>query len=148
MEKKYILTNITKIIVGIDGKEHTLHRIQLVKSLLPRHISSSGRIIATPPYYDLPKGEFGGWVESENNLSQDGNCWIYGPAACVYGNAKVLDNAIIRGSSQISEDAVICVKSDVGDHSIIDTGTYKDVIVTRNSVYSFNANNIEPEISM
>lgn len=152
MEKKYILTNQTKTIV-VDGKEIVLHRIQLVKSLLPKHLYPDGSIKFLPPDYELPKATFGGYVESEENLSQEGNCWIYGPSACVYGNARVLDNAMIRGLSQISGDAVVCGESDVGDHSILTTGTYKDVIVSRNNVSPrksfryYASSEIDPEIS-
>ena len=69
------------------------------------------------------KDSLGGWVESEFNLSQNGNCWIYNEAkvmdsaavsdnaevewecivrgnAKVYGNAKIRDNAIISDSAE------------------------------------------------
>ena len=32
----------------------------------------------------------GGWIESEANLSQDGNCWIT-DHVYVFGNARVYD---------------------------------------------------------
>jgi len=44
---------------------------------------------------DLPginAGELGGWLESEKNLSQDGDAWVSGNAR-VYGDAWVFSNA-------------------------------------------------------
>ena len=42
---------------------------------------SSGKrlyqIIALKSFSDIEKGEVGGYVENINNLSQEGNCWIY-----------------------------------------------------------------------
>jgi hypothetical protein len=37
-------------------------------------------------FSNIKKGELGGWVEKEKNLSQEGNCWIY-------DNARIYDNA-------------------------------------------------------
>lgn len=45
-------------------------------------------------------GDTGGWVESEENLSQDGNAWIYRDAA-VYGGASVHDNAVVGGEVNV-----------------------------------------------
>lgn len=64
------------------------------------------RIEALKDFNDVKKGEYGGFVESEDNLSQDGNCWVYGNAklfdksvvkdnACVYDKVKVMNNAIV-----------------------------------------------------
>lgn len=40
------------------------------------------------------KGELGGFIEKEENLSQKGNAWVYDDAQ-VYGNARVYDNALV-----------------------------------------------------
>lgn len=40
------------------------------------------RIEALKDFSNVKKGDKGGFVESEENLSQNGDCWIY-------GNAKV-----------------------------------------------------------
>ena len=47
------------------------------------------RIVALRDFSDVKKGDVGGWVESEKNLSHDGDCWISGDAmvsgnSCVY----------------------------------------------------------------
>ena len=55
-------------------------------------INNSGiklyRIKALKDFSDVKKGDFGGYVQQESNLSQFGNAWVYGDAQ-VYGNAKV-----------------------------------------------------------
>ena len=58
------------------------------------------RIRALKDFSDVRTGDIGGWVCSEDNLSQNGNCWIYDNAKClddarVYYNAKMYDNAIM-----------------------------------------------------
>ncbi|MCR5201894.1 MAG: hypothetical protein K6D02_02195 [Lachnospiraceae bacterium] len=76
--KKYELTDKTK-----EYKGHTLYQI---KRLLD--------------------GKLGGWIESENNLSQDGTCWV-NANVCVYGNAKIYDDALIGGNAKIYDNAII-----------------------------------------
>ena len=58
------------------------------------------------------KGELGGKIYSEANLSQDGACWIHtnvfvGVYACVSGNAQVRGTSYIIGRSFITDDANI-----------------------------------------
>ena len=82
--KKYELTEETII---VDG--HTLHRIRALKD-----------------FADVEAGDLGGFIESERNLSHEGNCWIYDDAkvyseARVYDNAKVYDAATISGMAQV-----------------------------------------------
>ena len=74
----------------------------------------------------LSDGELGGYVASETNLSQEGNCWIadnakaYGNAqvygdAQVYGNATLSDNAQIYGNARLSENARVYGDAMVSD---------------------------------
>ena len=72
MEKKYKLTNET---INVNGV--TLYRIEALKD-----------------FSDVKKGDKGGFVQSEDNLSQDGTCWVYDDAI-VYGDAQVYSNAKI-----------------------------------------------------
>lgn len=79
---KYELTDET-----IDVSGTTLHRIKALKD-----------------FGNVKKGELGGYVESEYNLSQIGNCWVYGNArvcgdAWVYGNAELCGNARVYGNA-------------------------------------------------
>lgn len=81
---KYIITDET---IQHDG--HTLHRIKALKS-----------------FDNVKAGDLGGWIQSENNLSQEGNCWVYDNAK-VYGRAKVYDNA------QIYNNVIVCGEANV-----------------------------------
>lgn len=88
----YRLTSISRV---VDG--HTVYRIE---ALSPNNATST------------KIGEYGGWVESQYNLQQDGKCWITGDAivygnAVVKGNALVKDNAVVCGNTVIEDDSVI-----------------------------------------
>ena len=88
MEKKFKLTTETKELDGV-----VLYRIQALKE-----------------FYDIKKGDLGGWVETEGNLSQDENAWISENAlvyenAWVFGNARVSGNARVFGSGMVYENA-------------------------------------------
>jgi carbonic anhydrase/acetyltransferase-like protein (isoleucine patch superfamily) len=64
------------------------------------------RIEALKDFNHVKTGELGGYIESENNLSHEGNAWVYNDAK-VYGGAKIFDNAIIGGKAQIYGNAKI-----------------------------------------
>ena len=96
MEKKYELTNET-ITIGLI----TLHRIKALRS-----------------FNDVKKGDKGGFIESEDNLSHEGNSWVYNEAK-VYHKAKVLDNAIVRDYAVITGNAIISDKAVISGFSTI-----------------------------
>ena len=52
------------------------------------------RIKALKDFGDVKKGDIGGFVEKETNLSHEGNCWIY-------DNAKAMDNSKVYGNSRM-----------------------------------------------
>ena len=98
MEKKYRLLENDTITVG----SRTLYRIEALKD-----------------FVNVKKGDKGGYVESEENLSHEGNCWVYGNAqvfgyaevfgnAKVYGNAEVYGNALVHGSACVADNARVC----------------------------------------
>jgi len=74
--QKYKLTNKKKKIGG-----HILYRIQALQD-----------------FGDVKKGDLGGWIEKEDNLSQRGKCWVA-------GNAYVHDNAFVSGDAIVSDHA-------------------------------------------
>ena len=80
--KKYELTTDTKIVLG--------------KKLF--------RIKALISFENVKAGDLGGYVESENNLSHDGNAWVSGNAR-VFGNAWVSGNAEVSGNARVFGDA-------------------------------------------
>ena len=54
----------------------------------------------------IGKGELGGWIEKESNLS--GDAWVYGDAK-VYGNAKVYGDAKVYGNAKVKSSEDYCV---------------------------------------
>ena len=95
--KKYELTDETIEVYGT-----ALHRIKALKD-----------------FGNVKKGELGGYVESERNLSQEGNCWVCGNAkvcgdaevcgnAWVFGNAEVYGNAKVYGNAWVYGNAEVC----------------------------------------
>ena len=89
-EKKYKLTD-----ESIEHNGRTLYRIQALKAFL-----------------DVEIGDLGGFVESEDNLSHDGDCWIY-------NNAKVYDTARVQHDVQIHHDAEIYGEANIFHNAII-----------------------------
>ena len=90
VDKKYELTKKT---IKQDG--HTLHRIRALKD-----------------FNDVKAGDLGGWVESEDNLSQEGNCWVYRNAK-VYDDAEVSDNACVWRKAKVYGSAKVYGEADV-----------------------------------
>ena len=99
-------------IKNINGNEKKLYRIKALKD-----------------FSDVKTGEIGGLVESENNLSQEGSCWIYGDAivienALVQGNARITSNATISKNALIDNDAVVGGHASVTDISEVYENAY------------------------
>ena len=90
MEKKYILTEETKEVGG-----HILHRIQAMRD-----------------FGGVQKGDLGGWIESEENLSHDGDCWIF-------GNGEVFDNGKVYGNGRVSDDGRVFGNAKIGFNAYI-----------------------------
>lgn len=53
------------------------------------------RIVALKSFSNVKKGEKGGYIKSEENLSHEGNCWVYDDAR-VHGSSIVKDNATVQ----------------------------------------------------
>ena len=64
--------------------------------------------------YNVKVGDVGGYVKSEANLSQEGNCWIFKNAK-VFDNAQVYGDAIVRGNAKIYGNARVYEKAGVCD---------------------------------
>ena len=82
MEKKFKLTDETIKLNGV-----TLYRIEALKD-----------------FGEIKKGDKGGFVESENNLTHDGDAWV-SDDACVYNNARVSGNAHVYGEACVFDNA-------------------------------------------
>ena len=75
--------------------------------LIPSDKEGLFRIKALKCFGGVMIGEIGGYVESENNLSQLGDCWIY-DNAIVHGNAVVVGKAIVCDNAKVYDNAQIC----------------------------------------
>ena len=58
------------------------------------------RIRVTRDIGDVKKGNLGGYIEKEENLSHGGDCWV-GDDAKVYGDAEVYGSTNIDGNADI-----------------------------------------------
>ena len=100
--KKYKLTEETIIVNG-----RTLYRIEALRD-----------------FAYIKKGDKGGFVEKENNLSQYGDSWVDDDAkvfgnAQVCGNARIYGNAIVRGNAQVYGHASVRGNAEVYGHADI-----------------------------
>ena len=98
------------------------------------------RIEALRDFGDVKKGDKGGFIENESNLSQSDDCWVYDNAqvygnaevfnnaqvycnalvidnARVYSNAKVCDNAMVRGKANVYSHAEVCGNAEIATDS-------------------------------
>ena len=112
MNKKYELTDET-----INHWGTTLHRIKALRS-----------------FGDVKAGDLGGYIQSEDNLSHEKDCWIYNDAIA-RDNAKVLDNAKVKIAAQILDDAIVFDNATVsGDGIVCDNSkVYEYAKVFRNA---------------
>ena len=82
------------------------------------------------------KGELGGWIEKESNLSQNGNAWVSGNAqvygnARVSGNAQVYDDARVSGNAWVYDDARVSGNAWVSGNAHVsgDARVYKQKLI-------------------
>ena len=113
MEKKYKLTEET-----INVGDTALYRIEALRD-----------------FGDVKKGDKGGFIEKEDNLSQSDNCWVYGNAkvcdkAMVYNNAKVYDNVWVNCKVQVCGCAEVFGKAKICGDAVITSNS--DYIVFKN----------------
>ena len=112
MEKKYKLTK-----ENISYFSRTLYRIEALKD-----------------FGNVKKGDKGGYVESEYNLSQEGDCWIFDNAK-VYGYAEVYNNALVFGNAEVWCNAKVYGKALVYNNAFV----YDNALVFGNAYVSDNA---------
>lgn len=112
MNKKYEFTDEKRIFLG-----HTLYLIRACRDI--------GHHKA---------GWIGGWIESEANLSQDGECWIV-PGCIVMGDAQVTGDAVIGADSIVSECAKVSGKAIVFGSTVTDhAGIYDEAYIHNSHV--------------
>lgn len=99
MNKKYELTDET-----LEWNVRTLHRIR-----------------ALVDFGDVKAGELGGWIEKEENLSHNGDAWVY-DNAWVYGNALVFSDARVYSDAEIFKTSDYFTSGPIGSRG--DTITF------------------------
>ncbi|WP_144755885.1 hypothetical protein [Bartonella saheliensis] len=118
MEKKYELTDET---IEVDGYIN-LFRIRALKD-----------------FGDVKAGDLGGFIEDEDNLSHENDCWIYNDAkvhsfAKIYDSAKIYNNAQVRYSAEVFGNAKIYNNAKIdGGHIFGHTQIYGNVIIDADS---------------
>ena len=70
------------------------------------------QIKALVSFGDVAAGDLGGYIEKEENLSHDGDAWVY-DRALIFGDAKVCGNAQVFGYVRIRGDARVCGEAQV-----------------------------------
>lgn len=102
--RKYKLSDARGRLIGMPGM--TIYRIQALRDI---------------PVHGVKAGDLGGFVESEANLSQEGDCWISGDPkywfseevcticqdAHVSGDVKIVGNMVALSNAKISGKGVI-----------------------------------------
>ena len=76
------------------------------------------RIKAKIDFGDVKKGQLGGFVEKEKNLSHYGNAWV-SDDAWVTDNARVSDNAMVSGNARVSGNACASDNAMVSDDAMV-----------------------------
>ena len=84
--------------------------------LKEREANGLCRIVALKTFGNVTKGDTGGYVLSDTNLSHEGNCWVYGNAQ-VRDNAQVCDNARVYGNAGVYGNAQVCGNARVYDNA-------------------------------
>lgn len=108
---KYALTGATLPLPALDNPNRVLHRIV---AIIPFGVGDNR----------VHEGDVGGWVESEYNLSHDGDGWVYDDAmvidaAQVQGDAQVRGSAVIRERARVYSHAVVCDRATVEGDGVV-----------------------------
>lgn len=88
------------------------------------------RIQALRDFGDVKAGELGGYVESEDNLSHSGTCWVYGNAvaccdavvidgAALTGRAAAGQSANVSGAAAVSGNVIVKGRARVSDFAVV-----------------------------
>ncbi|MCB0801774.1 MAG: hypothetical protein KDB74_01635, partial [Flavobacteriales bacterium] len=100
--KKYELTDET---IEFEGRK--LYRIKALKDI---------------PSIGVKAGDLGGFVESEYNLSQERDCWIFDDAKAkdksyVCDNSRMYGNSSMRDYSSMCDNSCMYGNSSMRDYS-------------------------------
>ena len=118
MGKKYKIVYANQIqLMGANGITETVHQIQALRSI---------------PAIGVFAGDLGGHVSNEECLSQYGSCWVFRGSTVTHAG-RVIEDAVIKGNSTISTEAVISEKCQVIDSDIMDGCYLEDRVLVERS---------------
>mgnify|MGYP002765375801 FL=1 len=104
------------------------------------------RIKALRDFSNVKAGDVGGYVQSEDNLSHKGDCWVYDNVkvfnsarihddARIFENAQVYDEAEVFGSARIHGNAKIYDEAGIFDNATV----FENARVCNNARIKYNA---------
>ena len=94
-------------------------KYKLIKKSTKHYGTKLYLIRALKSFGDVKKGDLGGYIEKEGNLSQEGNAWVYDDAK-VFDNAKIFGNAQIYSNVKVYRDAQVYDNALVSGNAVID----------------------------
>lgn len=104
------------------------------------------RIEALKDFADVKKGDLGGFVQDESNLSHEGNCWVYNEAivvdnALVRDEAKICNHGIVSGNAKVFNKAVVYNNARVYENATVkdEAKVFEDCYIYGNAVICENA---------
>lgn len=118
--KKYVLTDETRVEFGT-----VLYRIKAVRA-----------------FDEVVEGQLGGFVESEYNLSHDGNCWIA-------QNALAMNRSKVRQNAWLMDECKLMAFADIsGDVCLFDRVVLHGKVVVYGSVQIYGDTTIGGRIHL
>lgn len=78
------------------------------------------QVIAVTDFNDVKAGTSGGWVDADNVLSQQGDCWIYDENAMAFAGTE------ITGNARITQPCTLYNNVRIGDNVWIDRADISD----------------------
>lgn len=126
---KFILSpNMKSFKIGRKG--FVIYQIQVAPPEEPLPTASASEIaiyeqaVANPIY--------GGWVESESNLSQEGNCWIDSDAIVV-GNSVVSGDSRVTGKAYVQDSKIAGNSKIEGNARVVESTVSGQSLITDNA---------------
>ena len=118
-----------------------MKKYELIKGSKTRFLEREiYRIRALKDFNNVKAGDIGGWVCSENNLSQEGDCWIYNEAKCL-DEARMFNNARMYDTSSMFDNARMYHYARMYDNTMMydNARMYDNAVMCDNSIMFGNS---------
>lgn len=113
-----IKKKIKNELIGLSERRKFMDKYCLTNEKITINGRTLYRIKALKDFAFVEAGDLGGFIEKEENLSQEGSAWVY-DNACVYENARVYGNAKIYGDTRVYDNAKVYDDAIIKEDSII-----------------------------